>query len=290
MRGGRVVFSSRQMAELDEPKLITQMVGEWVPPVSVARHQEELAAPLLEVVDLEIHDDRERPILSHINFTLSPREILGVAGISGNGQRELAEALLGLRPIHHGEIRVEGQMVNHLSPITMLDAGVVGIPENPVEEAIVPGLTVLEHMVLGGLEAKRRGLGIDWPAVAKEFQALPEATTLRVAAAERRADGLSGGNVQRMILGRALARKPRILIASYPSRGLDIATTRAVHQILLSHRDQGTAILLFSEDLNELYALSDRLLVVSHERVSAPIDPRATDIYQVAAQMVTRSH
>ena len=93
-----------------------------------------------------------------------------------------------------------------------------------------------------------------------------------------------------MILSRAFARKPRILIASYPSRGLDIATTRAVHQILLSHRDQGMAILLFSEDLNELYAVSDRLLVVSHERVSAPIDPRTTDIYQVAAQMVTRSH
>jgi general nucleoside transport system ATP-binding protein len=146
----------------------------------------------------------------------------------------------------------------------------------------------LEHMVLGGLPAKRRGFGIDWQAVAATFQQLPEVATLRVAAAERRADGLSGGNVQRMILSRALARKPRVLVASYPSRGLDIATTRAVHQILLSHRDQGMAILLFSEDLTELYAVSDQLLVVGHERVSVPIDPRTTDIYQVAALMVTR--
>jgi simple sugar transport system ATP-binding protein len=215
---------------------------------------------------------------------------LGVAGISGNGQRELAEALLGLRAIHHGQILVDDKPISHPSPIRMMDASLAGIPENPIEEAIVPGLTVLEHMVLGGIEVKRRGLGIDWPAVQKEFEALPEVTTLRVAAPDRQADGLSGGNVQRMILGRAFARKPRILIASYPSRGLDIATTRAVHQILLSHRDQGTAILLFSEDLNELYAVSDRLLVVSHERVSTPIDPRTTDIYQVAAQMVTRSH
>jgi simple sugar transport system ATP-binding protein len=198
--------------------------------------------------------------------------------------------LLGLRTIRHGQILIDDQPISHPSPIRMLDAGVVGIPENPVEEAIVPGLSVLEHMVLGGIEAKRRGMGIDWPVVAQAFQALPEAATLRVAAANRQADGLSGGNVQRMILSRALARKPRILIASYPSRGLDIITTRAVHQILLSHRDQGTAILLFSEDLNELYAVSDRLLVVSHERVSSPIDPRTTDIYQVAAQMVTRSH
>lgn len=290
MRGGRVVFSTQQMGELDEAKLITHMVGEWIAPVSVARTFDDSIPPVLQVKDLEVHDDRDRAILSHINFSLSPGEILGVAGISGNGQRELAEALLGLRPIKRGQILINDQPMNHPSPIRMLDAGVVGIPENPVEEAIVPGLTVLEHMVLGGIEAKRRGLGIDWPVVAQAFQALPEANTLRVAAADRQADGLSGGNVQRMILSRALARKPRILVASYPSRGLDIATTRAVHQILLSHRDQGTAILLFSEDLNELYAVSDRLLVVSHERVSAPIDPRTTDIYQVAAQMVTRSH
>lgn len=290
MRAGRVVFSSNQMAELDEAKLITQMVGEWIPPVSAARSIREGVAPVLRVKDLEVHDDRDRAILAHVNFILYPGEILGVAGISGNGQRELAEALLGLRPIRRGQILIDDQPLKHSSPIGMLDAGVSGIPENPVEEAIVPGLTVLEHMVLGGIEAKRRGLSIDWPVVQQEFQALPEVATLRVAAPDRQADGLSGGNVQRMILSRALARKPRILIASYPSRGLDIATTRAVHQILLTHRDQGMAILLFSEDLNELYAISDRLLVVSHERMSASIDPRTTDIYQVAAQMVTRSH
>lgn len=290
MRMGRVVFSSNEMAALDEAKLITHMVGEWVAPVSAARGATDRITPVLRVKDLEVHDDRDRAILTQINFSLCPGEILGVAGISGNGQRELAEALLGLRPLRHGEILIDEQPLSHPHPITMLDAGVTGIPENPVEEAIVPGLTVLEHMVLGGIEAKRRGLGIDWPVVAQEFAALPEAATLRVAAADRQADGLSGGNVQRMILSRALARKPRVLIASYPSRGLDIATTRAVHQILLSHRDTGMAILLFSEDLNELYAISDRLLVVSHERVSAPIDPRTTDIYQVAAQMVTRNH
>ena len=289
MRGGRVVFSSNEMAALDEAKLITHMVGEWVSPVSAARGVSD-AAPVLRVQDVEVHDDHDRAILSQINFSLCPGEILGVAGISGNGQRELAEALLGLRPLRHGKILINGEPMHHPTAHSMLDAGVTGIPENPVEEAIVPGLTVLEHMVLGGIEAKRRGLSIDWPVVAQEFAALPEAATLRVAAADRQADGLSGGNVQRMILSRALARKPRVLIASYPSRGLDIATTRAVHQILLSHRDQGMAILLFSEDLNELYAISDRLLVVSHERVSAPIDPRTTDIYQVAAQMVTRSH
>jgi general nucleoside transport system ATP-binding protein len=290
MRGGKVVFATQQMAEVDETQLITQMVGAWTPPVSVARHDAERAAPVLSVHDLEVHDDRDRTILAQVSFTIAPGEILGVAGISGNGQRELAEAILGLRSIRHGQIWINGHPLAHCDPIAMLNAGIAGIPENPVEEAVVPGLTVLEHMVLGGLEPKLRGVGIDWQAVAGDFKALAEATTLRVAAPDRRVDALSGGNVQRMVVSRALARKPRLLVASYPSRGLDIATTRAVHQILLEHRDQGTAILLFSEDLGELYALSDRLLVVSHERVSAPIDPRQVDIYQVAAQMVTRSH
>jgi simple sugar transport system ATP-binding protein len=290
MRGGRVVFSTAQVAGLDEAQLITHMVGEWTAPISSARHLDELPEPILQVVDLEIHDDRERAILSHVNFTLAPGEILGVAGISGNGQRELAEALLGLRVLKHGQILIDRTPLAHDSPIAVLQAGISSIPENAVEEAIVPGLTVLEHMALGGIETKRKGLRIDWQAALASFQALPEVAALRVAAPDRRADGLSGGNVQRLVVSRALARTPRILIAAYPSRGLDISTTRAVHQALFAHRDRGMAILLFSEDLNELYAVADRLMVVSHERVSAPIDPRHTDIYQVAAQMVTRSH
>ena len=290
MRGGRVVFSTPHVDTLDEAQLITHMVGEWTPPISAARHLDILPAPILEVVDLEVHDDRDRAILSHVNFSLAPGEILGVAGISGNGQRELAEALLGLRPLRRGQILVDRVPLPQANPQAVLNAGIVAIPENAVDEAIVPGLTVLEHMALGGLEPKRKGLGIDWQAALRVFQNLPEVAALRVAAANRRADGLSGGNVQRLVVSRALARHPRVLIAAYPSRGLDIATTRAVHQALFAHRDRGMAILLFSEDLNELYAVSDRLLVVSHERVSPPIDPRHTDIYQIAAQMVTRSH
>jgi general nucleoside transport system ATP-binding protein len=290
MRGGRVVFSTTHMAAMDEAQLVTHMVGEWVAPVSAARHAGSSLIPLLEVQDLEVHDDRDRAILQEVNFILHPGEIVGVAGISGNGQRELAEAILGLRLPKQGRIIVDSTAIRHPSPQVMADAGLAGIPENPIEEAVIPGLTVLEHMVLGGLAAPRRGWGIDWGAVAAAFKALPEAITLRVAAGSRQAAGLSGGNVQRMVVSRALARRPKVLIASYPSRGLDIATTRAVHQILLSHRDQGNAVLLFSEDLNELYAVCDRLLVISHERLTGPIDPRVTDIYQVAAQMVTRTH
>lgn len=288
MRGGQVVHATSRVAGLTEEALVMQMVGRWVAPLAVNRNGQNKAEAALTVRDLAVTDDRGRTILSGVNFALHPGEIVGVAGISGNGQRELAEALIGLRTLQAGHIAVLGQRLAPLTTATCLKAGIVGIPEETVSASIVPGLTILEHMVLGGLPAHRRGLQVDWGSVRSAFDALPEVTTLQVAAPERQADQLSGGNVQRMVLSRALAQAPRVLIASYPSRGLDIATTRAVHRILLERRDRGVAILLFSEDLNELYALSDRLLVIGDGHISAPIDPEMTDAYQVAARMVMR--
>ncbi|MEZ4656544.1 MAG: ABC transporter ATP-binding protein [Caldilineaceae bacterium] len=287
MRQGRVVFSSTDVAALNERALVSQMVGEWVAPLSAERDTPPAAGHVLEVTNLAIKDDRGRTILSDVNFSIAPGEIVGVAGISGNGQRELAEALTGLRPLEAGTIRVANQDVSHQSPAAFLDAGVVGIAENPVEESIVPGLTILEHMILGGLPEVRRGLEINWPAIRKEFDHLPAVATLQVANADRLADQLSGGNVQRMVLSRALAKNPKVLVASYPTRGLDVATARAVHRMLLERRHTDTGVLIFSEDLSELYAVSDRLLVISHGHVSEPIDPKQMDAYHVAERMVT---
>jgi ABC-type uncharacterized transport system ATPase subunit len=288
MRAGQVVFTSNTVADLTEQALVTQMVGRWVAPLAVQRDGKGKGDPALVVSDLAVADDRGRTILNGVNFAVHPGEIVGVAGISGNGQRELAEALVGLRALQAGHISVAGQRIAPVTPATCLQASIVGIPEETISASVVPGLTILEHMVLGGLPAHRRGLQVDWRTVRGKFDALPEVTTLQVAAPDRLADQLSGGNIQRMVLSRALAQEPRVLVASYPSRGLDIATTRAVHRILLERRERGAAILLFSEDLSELYALSDRLLVIGDGGISPSIDPETTDAYQVAARMVMR--
>ena len=287
MRQGKVVHTSTDISAHSERDLVTHMVGEWTPPLSAERDAAPAAGHVLRVTDLMLKDDRERIILSDASFSIAPGEIVGVAGISGNGQRELAEALTGLRPIEAGMIEVQDRDLSHASPAAFLDAGVVGIAEDPVEESIVPGLTVLEHMVLGGLPEPRSGLAIDWPAVRTRFDQLSEVSTLQVATADRQADQLSGGNVQRMVLSRALAKRPCVLVASYPTRGLDVATARAVHRILLERRSTETGVLIFSEDLSELYAVSDRLLVISHGRLSTSIDPTETDAYVVAELMVT---
>jgi len=286
MRGGQVVFSSAEVAALDEKTLVMHMVGRWEAPLATERGAHHHDAPVLRATDLTIHDDRRRAILTDVNVRIGAGEIVGVAGISGNGQRELAEALLGLRPLAAGQLCVEEQELVPVTPAACLRAGIVGIPADTVEESVVPGLSILEHMVLGGLPERRRGLGIDWKRIRTDFDAVPEIATLQVAAPDRRADQLSGGNVQRMVLGRALVTNPRVFIASYPSRGLDVATTRTIHRILLERRAQGAGILLFSEDLNELYALSDRLLVIAAGRVSDSIDPDAVDAYHVAERMV----
>ncbi len=289
MRAGQVVFTSAEIAPLDERQLVTHMVGSWVPPLKTDHAAESQTVPVVSVRNLLVKDERQRVVLNKVGLDILPGEIMGVAGISGNGQRELAEALQGLQPIESGEIEVHGVDLAHRHVADFLDAGVVGIAEDTIESSVVPGLTILEHMVLGGLPEHRRGLGIDWDAVDADFEALSEAKTLQVASAERQADTLSGGNVQRMILSRALAQKPKVLIASYPTRGLDIATTRAVHRMLLDQRERGMAVLIFSEDLNELYAVADRLLVLGDGDLSEPIDPRQVDAYEVAQRMVTRA-
>lgn len=288
LRGGRVVFSTAAVRGLGEKDLVAHMVGRWVAPLPAGRPAVPAATvPALAATGLTVAGDRGQIALRDAHLTIAPGEIVGVAGISGNGQRELAEALVGLRPLRAGRIAVAGQDLTGAPPARFLRSGVVCLPEDPLAEAIVPGLSVLEHMVLGGLPERRRGPGIDWAAVRADFLRLPEVATLKVPDPGRRADWLSGGNVQRLMLARALAQAPRVLVVCYPSRGLDIATTRAIQNLLLARRDAGTAILLFSEDLNELYELSDRLVVLSHGRLLGPVNPKVTDAYEVARMMVT---
>ena len=252
MRAGKVVFATdvaTTVASLDERTLVNYMVGKFVPPISRTRSRE--AKPVSMVASgLSIADDRGRLILEDASFEVQAGEILGVAGISGSGQRELSEALLGLRPLRAGKIMVDGQDLTGAAPVAFLKVGEINVPENPLQDVVVPGLSVIEHMVLGGLPMRRKGLGIDWAQTKKDFEGVPEVAVLSVAAPHRRVDQLSGGNVQRMVLTRALSQYLKVLVASYPSRGLDIATTRAIQN---SHagparcRHWGAAVLRRSE-------------------------------------------
>ncbi len=287
MRGGRVVHTTNQVAALDEPALVRLMVGDWTLPEPVARTTVvEDAVPAMTVDGLSVEDDKGRIILTGVDFSLRAGEVIGVAGISGNGQRELAEALLGLRPVKAGRIAVLGEGLTGEPPAAFLAAGLASIPQSPRDEGIVPGLSVLEHLAYDGLDRRTKGVQVDWAALSADFAAIPAVERLNVPAPGRTAGTLSGGNIQRLMVARAFARRPKVVVASYPTQGLDIATTRRLMAMLLELRDQGAGILYFSEDLSELYEVADRLLVVTHGHVLGPFLPGRVPAYDVAGMMV----
>ena len=223
-----------------------------------------------------------------MSLAIRPGELVGVAGVSGNGQRELYEVALGLRAAAAGRVRVAGADLagGGGGPRAAIAAGAVGVPEDPVADAVVPGLSVAEHMALADLKRFRRGLGIDWAKVRQQLSSLDEQTGLRMAAAGRQVASLSGGNIQRVVLTRALGERATLVVAAYPSRGLDVATTRRTQELLLEQRASGAGVLVISEDLDELMELSDRILVLHAGRVAGIVSPREVDRYAIGDLML----
>ncbi|OLB78129.1 MAG: ABC transporter [Actinobacteria bacterium 13_2_20CM_2_71_6] len=285
LRGGKVVLSGADPAELSDGQLVEAMVGRSVPPLAVDRTPTAAgAATVVTLTGVAATGDRGHTALSHVDLTIAAGELVGVAGVAGSGQRELCEVLLGQRRVSAGTVTLGGKPVGN--PRAALKAGAVEVPEDPITDAVVPGLTVTEHMALGDLDGARRGLGIDWRRVAKLADARGERAGLRMAAGHRRVAELSGGNIQRVILTRALGGPSTVVVAAYPSRGLDIATTRRTQELLLEQRAAGAAVLVVSEDLDELLAISDRIAVMHNGRIAGTVRPAETDRYAIGQLML----
>jgi simple sugar transport system ATP-binding protein len=185
-------------------------------------------------------------------------------------------------------VTVAGQELGHgaKGARDAIAARAVGVPEDPVADAVVPGLSVAAHLALGDLSAYKRGVGIDWKKVNSTLDTLDAETDLRVAKSHRVVATLSGGNIQRVMLVRALGGAPSLVVAAYPCRGLDIATTQRTRELLLQQREAGAGVLLISEDLDELYELSDRIAVMHQGRLAGIVDPATTDRYQIGQLML----
>jgi general nucleoside transport system ATP-binding protein len=211
--------------------------------------------------------------LRDLSINIRPGEVVGIAGVSGNGQRELGELILGLRQARTGTKRLWGEDASRWPAAMVRQKGVASIPDDPLALACVPALTVRENLALGTGGHYRAGLAVDWNKLdadmARSFARLgfPRPNF------EARAATLSGGNLQRVVLARELAHDPKLIVALYPTRGLDARSTATVRALLAGARDEGAAVLFMSEDLDELFAMSDRLLVLYRGAIAAEFGP-----------------
>jgi len=291
LRGGRSVVEGVLPADVDDAELIEAMVGRAIPPLASERVARTARGPALEIKELRVPGERGRSGLRGLDLEIGRGEILGVAGVAGSGQRELADALAGACPWTQGTVAVAGTRLERAEPATALRAGIASVPEDPVGHWIVPGLTVLENIALAAMKRERReseerrGLGMDWGGARSSAAELDGAANLQMAAVDRQMATLSGGNIQRVVLTHVLANPAAVYVLSYPTRGLDVASCRQVHALVLERRAEGAGVLLISEDLDELRLLSDRIAVLHDGHLAGYSDPSA-DVTEIGRLML----
>jgi len=284
------VAGSMLRRDASEPALVAMMFGGSTGSDAVprpARASRTDAPPILELRGVSARPDGRETGLANVDLTVEPGEIVGVAGVAGNGQRELGDVILGLTPLTTGAKYFGGRDATRWSVATLRASGVAFVPEDALGMAAVGGMTILENIALGDTRryARHGGFSIAWPAVRADLERAIESLGVTVPSADRPLGTLSGGNVQRVILARELARDPRLIVAFYPTRGLDVRSAVAARERLLAARDAGAGVLLISEDLDELFALSDRLVVLFRGRTVGGGAPDALTVERVGHLM-----
>ena len=288
LRKGRKVGTLRK-AETSERELARLMVGKDVP-LSVAREPVSTMEPVLSVHSLSVRDDRLLPAVRSLSFKVHRAEILGLAGVSGNGQRELVEALSGLRPPTDGRILLGGKEITRLPPGEIISAGFAYIPEDRLETGVAGGLDYASNVILKtyATPAFRRGIFLDSGKARRWGENLRREYDIRIPDPAAPVRLLSGGNLQKVILARELSARPQFLLAVHPTRGLDIGATEFIRRRLEKLKRSGTAILLVSEDLTELLSLSDRIAVIYEGELTAIFDTREATMEKLGLSMAGR--
>ncbi len=285
LRGGRTVAASLAVADTDAGELASLMVG--ASQVGVARPEPIRAGEaLLEVSGVSALGDRGLPALDAVDLTVRAGETVGVAGVAGNGQRELCQVVAGLRPTTGGSVRIGGRDLTVASPRERFAAGLAYIPEDRLGVGLAPRLSVVENAILRTYTDHRKGPLLDSELAEAHCADLVERFGIRTGPLGDPIAGLSGGNLQRLLVGRELSGGPRVVLAAQPTRGLDVQGVKAIQDLLLEARGAGAAVLLVSEDLDELLLLSDRLAVMHSGQVVAEFDPATATRSEVGEAMV----
>ncbi|MGI9648994.1 MAG: ABC transporter ATP-binding protein [Acidimicrobiia bacterium] len=260
-------------AESSREHLAKMMVGREVL-LAPNRTEVEVGAERLSIQGLNVVSDRDTPAVTDFDLSVRGGEVVGIAGVSGNGQRELAEAITGLRHVASGNVAIDGTDSTNLSPKEVRQTGVAYVPEERMRDGAIGDFTVAENLILLNHDdppISNRGL-LQFRAIEEACSDLVSRFTVKTPTLETPTSSLSGGNIQKLIIARELSSEPRVLIASQPTRGVDIGAAEYIHSVLMDQRADGVAILLISEDLDEVLALSDRIAVMYEGELMALVD------------------
>jgi simple sugar transport system ATP-binding protein len=235
------------------------------------------AVPVLELVSVTTAAAAGELHLQDVSLAVRPHEIVGIAGVSGSGQKEIGDVILGLIP-HSGTKRFAAHDASHWPIGQLRKYGLSVIPENPLWMGVVGSMTVTENMALADRErySRRGGLSMDWNAVQDDTVKYQERSRIPMPNPAVTAETLSGGNLQRIVLIRELGQRHKLVVAFYPTQALDLPTAVAARQLLVEARDEGSGVLLISEDLDELFTLSDTILVLCGGRIVGRFRPDET--------------
>ncbi len=294
LRDGQNVFTVPK-SEAKEEDLVRGMVGEQLDIAHsflfAGRAANEDAHTfgdvMIDVRDLKVHADNETLAVRGCTFDVRAGEVFGIAGVAGNGQRELVEALMGIRPVAGGKVTLNGMEVKGGETTSLLAQGVAYIPEDRLEDGFLPLASVAHNLILGYHRQPpyARGWLLEWKVIFQEAWRLIKEYKIRTTGPDDLAANLSGGNIQRLMLARAFAHPMRILIAHNPTRGLDIPSTEFVYHKVMEQRNNGTAVLLVSEDLDELLLLSDRIGVLYRGEMVGILEREQFDKYRIGQMM-----
>jgi simple sugar transport system ATP-binding protein len=285
LRRGKVVGEATPRTT-DENKIAEMMVGRPVQLV-VDKTTAAPGAGVLSLRDVSVVESDGRTVVDSVSFEVRAGEIVGIAGVQGNGQTELVEAIAGLRRVANGSISLGGREITGDSPRERHAAGMAHIPEDRQRQGLVVDMSIVENLVLTRYHDAEfsHGMLMDWSAAEEKSRAMVASYDIRTSDPAQAASTLSGGNQQKVIIARELSRDITLAVAAQPTRGIDVGSIEYVHAQMVKERDAGVAMLVVSTELDEVMSLSDRVLVMYRGKIVADLDPRSVSHMDVGLYM-----
>lgn len=276
--------------DVSEADLAEKMVGRDVS-FNVKKEKIDLGEEIFKIEDLWVKDNRKVDKVKGLNLSIRKGEILGIAGVDGNGQTELIDAISGMRKAQKGKVILKGEDITNKAPRNIIDLGMNQIPEDRQKRGLVLEYPIKDNLILENIDKDFSKNGIlDFKKIEENANNLIDKFDIRPNDINEKAGSLSGGNQQKVIIAREITNDPDLLIAAQPTRGLDVGAIEFIHQYLVELRNQGKAVLLISFQLDEVMDLSDRICVIYDGQVVGELDPKETDEYEVGRLMAGGDH